>query len=273
MPGDTFSKKVSALKAFASLSGLPIAQLLGGGATPTPQAPVVNTVGEMYSSNPMYQQAFAALDSGNDPDTVLQHLIDTKAVDGTDQNKLGHVFNVLSDYAKANVDNAQTLAAQDQGSSYTLANGKKFKGDPGIMGFTSEYDLLGQPQVADLMKQYAASRPVTQAQTVPQFAGGGLFSQGQSVPNHAGGVDVAPGREFANGKLYGGGQTLAQPDQAAAYDAAQSGTHYGLNPLFAQQIEGRLKGRLNSAKTNMVRSDANTAAMQNLLSIRALLGV
>lgn len=238
MPGDTFSKRASALKSIMSMTGLPLPQLLGGNFTQDQQAPVVNTVGQMYGTNPMYKQAFEAIDSGNDPDTVLKHLIDSGAVDATDQNVVGHVFSTIENYAKENQDNAAKLAAQGQDASYTLSNGKTFKGDPGIMGWSSEHDLLGNPDVRSLMEQYAASRPRVQQQSVPQ---------------------------------YGSRHNMVA---APAWSAMAQHTNQApaLNAMQQQMFKGWMQPRIDQSKTNMVRSDANAAAMQSMLALRALIG-
>lgn len=161
MPGNTFSKRAAALKSMISLSGLPLPQLLAGGYQETQAPAVVNDTARLYGNNPMYKEAFAAIDQGADPQTVLANLVssaDQYDFNPDDTKVTDRIYSTLEDYAKGQSAVSEAQAKADAGRSFTLSNGKKYKGDPNVMGFASEYDLMGRPQTKDLLASYAATK-------------------------------------------------------------------------------------------------------------------
>lgn len=268
LPGDSVSKRMSMLKSIMSTTGIPIVQLLGldpatmGGQEQQDPLPV-NQTGAMYGSNPMYASAFAAIDEGKDPESVYQTLV-SKAQDyGFDPNDptaTDRIFSTVLNYAKDKVGVQEAAAKQSagSGSTFTLPSGKKIHGGPDIMGFQSEFDLLGQPQVADLMSQYAASmRPKNMKHTV----------------SRKGGVDVAPGFEQVGSTVFGpNGFKQKVGSSQEGYDLAQNSAVAGLSKNQRFQAERVFNKRINSSKQNMVRSDANANAMRAVLALRNLVG-
>lgn len=259
VPGNSFSQRAAALKSLISLTGMPLPQLLAGGATQDQAAPFVNEYAQMYGNNPMYQEAFAAIDQGADPQSVMKNLLDNSkdyGFDGSDETASARVFDTLQGYARDKVKETQyNLENADPNRSFTLSNGKQYKGDPNIMGMASEYDLMGAPDPKQLLNQYALERG-----TKMQRAQQERVAKTMGVPLANGGDGGVP-RETALGF---GGPLLDQMEKMKAS---------GMTPIQRKAFEQTANHRIERSKANMVRSDANSSAMRNLMAVRALLGM
>lgn len=254
LPGDSLSKRTKVLRDIMSMTGIPIVQLLGGGGAETPQAPIVNQTAQMYGSNPMYAEAFAGIDAGKDPETIYQAIMNDASkwkIDPLDNEAKQRVFDTVSAYARDRLD-AQTQAAeQGAGKSFTLPNGKKYYGNPDIMGFSTQFELAGKPTVEAMMREYASQR------------------QAKNGAPRKGGVDLFPGVEQAGGKVYqngrgGGSATMSQEDLMARLGDANKSRNFQAERVFKKRIE--------DSKSAKVRSDANMNAMRAVLAWRSLVG-
>ncbi|UOF82172.1 hypothetical protein [Caudoviricetes sp.] len=257
VPGNSFSQRAAALKSLISLTGLPLPQLLAGGATQEQAAPFVNETAQIYGNNPMYQEAFAAIDQGADPQSVMSNLLAKSGdygFDGNDATTTARIFDTLNSYARDRVKGQQyEMENADPNRSFTLANGKQYKGDPNIMGMASEYDLMGAPDPKQLLNQYALERG-TKMQRAKQEG----VAKTMGVPlADRGGSQADPAIGF-------GGPLL---DKMEKMQAA------GMTPIQRKAFEQTANHRIERSKANMVRSDANSSAMRNLLAVRALLGM
>lgn len=275
MPGKSASQKLAFLKSIMSATGLPLTQLLGGGVTHDPVAPYVNQTLQMYGSSPMYQEAFGSIEAGADPQTVMKNLLDPNiskefGIDPSDATTTSRIYDTLQAYARDRVQGRQYERENvSEGNTFTLANGKKYNGDPNIMGQASEYDLMGRQDPQELLKQFAAQRATK------------YEAHDRATP---GGVDLAPGIQRLNGRVYNdSGTSYSAPLGTPGYGSAQmekdlqnapmSGRELDPNSSYYKSLQSTMKRRVEQSKTNMVRSDANSSAMRNILALRALIGM
>lgn len=233
-PGKTAANRLSYLKSFEGLIGVPMTALAGQAGVSQETLPFMSQQRAIYGNNPMYAGIFDLIDQGADPDSALLSAGVKSAED--DPEGYGLVRQAAVDYATEKVRYNQET--QKNGASYSMADGSKYKNAPlggaDIYGTASEYDLLGAPTEDQLVQQYVASK----AKKSPSAGRSYSVSPGVSAvhPEDAGLVEWKPSRM----------------DQFGAQRAA--------------------KDRVTKAKGTQVRSDANTNLMRRIIAAKTLLG-
>lgn len=155
--GKTVSQDVSLLRQLEELTGTPILELLGGNFQEF--VPHESDTGRIYGSDPMFGTAFSNIANGADPVSVLNDIVSNPSKygipDGTkvgDDEWRGRTFSVLEDFAKEHAAAARYNA--ENGGTYKVGS-ETFSGDPHIFDRRSQYELMGEPSVDDLLKEYA----------------------------------------------------------------------------------------------------------------------
>jgi len=143
---------------------------------------------------------------------------------------------IVSDYATEKFDATQAASQTDE--SFTLADGSKAKNIPlggrDVYGRANEYDLWGAPSVAEGADVLAGIKRANLAPLRPP----------QEIMGTRGPASAMPTPHTAN---------------------TESATYRGARDVA-------LKRKYAQAQGNMVRSDANNAAMQRLMALRTMLG-
>jgi hypothetical protein len=239
----------------------------------------------------MYATIFQAIENGDNPIAAAKKVKDSGKFGAWTDADLKQNVQIATDYAKENA--AALQAEQDYNTknaahqaSYTMPDGSKSKNTPlggtDINATASEYDLLGQPDVAQVLDQYMRSRPDFQpTKVVPasQNPKGGGFDF-----TKAGGTPLPP--KAASTQIWGGGSTggydFGNTTVPAPVDPANR-TSPGFNwqdtknvvipekkNAFVQDFaRNSIERRLGDAKNTQIRSDANRNSMQRVSAMLA----
>jgi hypothetical protein len=257
MPGDEPYQRMNYLQDVESILGVPIVQLMGGmdglGGQAAPQASYTQQV---YGGNPMYAEAFAAIDSGKDPVSVLNALVNAEGDpfgfsqydDDALASQQAQIGEILEKYAYESVQGRAENADAQAANTFTI-NNRKYTGSPDITGFANEYELMGAPSVGQMVEQIAQSQ----------------VAQRKAAQSPAQAMQTAA-RESQTGVPF-------TREYAAAAKASPSLDEREFNPFYEKMLTDRVQGRLTQAQNTNVRSDANTMLMRRAMAMRALLGV
>lgn len=269
MPGDTFSSRMANLKNIEYITGIPITQLMGGGSTgEAGEMPQMDTsyTAQVYGSNPMYADAFKAIDSGVDPQTVYQEMLNKRKEygiafdDGSPeyQDWADRTYGVLNDYAfentkaKSEYEKAMSEYEGNAGNTFTIGS-KKYQGSPDINGMASQAQLLGLGSEQDLIRSVADQRQQQRMAGASQADRQGY----QTAQSLKGSKSMAPLTDL--------GVRRAQ--------MAEKNIDGSFNPFQKYFDQKLLAPAYQRAQNTMVRSDANSEAMRKIMALRAIMGV
>jgi len=254
--------RAALLKDIEGLTGVPFTQLSGVGPDPA-ETPAPSRVAAMYGTNPNLSKAFEAIDSGTDPLTI-RAAYETSIKDGKapKEGEPGYVdpesfTKIVSDYATEKFDAAQTASKTDE--SFTLADGSKAKNIPlggrDVYGRAAEYDLWGAP-TADEMRQIVEQQRNDLLRPGAQRVLAGQRSAGPATAN-----------SLVNSRRNRSNPTSAQGAMGSWDSMPENQRQY-----YNKTRDRAIGQKITEAQGNMVRSDANNAAMQRLMALRTMLG-
>ena len=269
LPGNTAAQQMNYYQDLTSTLGFdPVQQAGLQEEQAPPEQPYVPPVSKQriaYGSNPLYVELFDRIDSGQDPITAYNEVEKSHAKDitwtdtlGADTSDAKNISTAAKDYAferasafQGEQDFQQKQLATQQKQSYTQPDGSKYKNTPlggnDIYGTASEFDLLGQPDVDVLLKQFATQNKGFAPQVQMQNAG-----PQKRYPKTGGG---------------GGERSYEQPQLQVTNRSYVGGT--AQSDAAARQAT---KNRIKQSQATRVRSDANTNAMRRILALRTILG-
>ncbi len=232
LPGKTLAQDRSYMNDLMKQTGLSIPMLAGTMNEGAGDDGGVSALKQLYGSNPQYARIFEALESGNDPDTAVKGVIDEFGIDEFDDTTIDRLYDVADKYGQGRMG-----SGADRSRQFTMANGKKFEGDPDINGFATEHQLMGAPSdgkyTGELMKRYAQSQ----------------------------------GRDLGRGKR-GSALPTAWRKPTGRPNAAG-----GVSKEVQDAIAAVAKWRMQESRQTNVRSDANKDMMRNILTYRSVYGI
>ena len=291
LPGNTPQQRLNYLQDLEQSLGFSPIQLAGV-TNPAVQVPQweepLNITGQMYGADPVYGSIFRAIDEDQaSPIAAAKAAMKQAGIDPQlDKDTYNQAISVATDYAREKFENQQKRANWErenagQFATYTAPDGSRYKNSPmggnDIYGTASEYELLGAPNVDELMKQYAQSRSPRQGprQSDPSFfnapAAFGLASKANAI---AGQVVNALGGGV------GPEATSVGPEATSVWTnagrRAQEPTSKSVKPTdFFEKMDKKarksLQARLDTAKQTNIRSDANRNAMNRIMALAAAL--
>jgi len=161
--GSDPAKRLNYYQDLMSSLGFDLIQTAGTSAQPETFTPAINQTGAMYASNPFYASIFQAIEDGADPITAATSARDQLGFNGTDDDFNNQVVTIATNYAADKAKNMQAEAEFNatNGGGWTMPDGSKYKQTPlggnDIRATANEYDLLGAPNVDELVNAYAAA--------------------------------------------------------------------------------------------------------------------
>ena len=259
--GDNPAKRLNFLQDLESSLGFSLAQTAGttDPAAQQYQAPI-NQTGAIYGTDPFYASIFQAIEEGKDPITAAKLARDQLGYQGTPEEFNQQVVSVATQYAGERVKNQQEQASweAENGGGWTMPDGSKAKQTPlggnDIRATASEYDLLGAPDVDQLMAQYAQSKTPSVTPGKFQSASAGPEKDGfgwRAAPQAAGTAQTRQGQIQPNAN---------KPTQLAGGD------------YFANKVaKDSISKRVDQSKNTQIRSDANRNAMRRIMALAGLM--
>lgn len=264
--GDDPAKRLNYYQDIMSTLGTDLIQTAGTTAPPAPQfVEPTNQTGAIYGNDQFYASIFQAIEEGANPIAAAKQAREQLGWSGTDDEFNQQVVRVATDYAGERVKN-QGARAQweaenaDAIGGYSMPDGSKYKQTPlggnDVRATASEFDLLGAPDVDQLMAQYAQSKS-------PSVAPGKFQSATAGVGGDGFGWQVAPPQ--GPGPASARAQVSVQPN-------ANKPTQLAGGDFFANKVaRDSINKRVDTAKNTQVRSDANRNLMRRITAMAGLL--
>lgn len=299
LPGGKPKDRLSFLSSMSNMLGFnPVA--LAGVENPDPKAadPFVdpgNPTAEMYGSNPLYASMFAAIDQGADPVSAVKAAKDSGQFGSmwTEADQQQNL-QIATDYAKDAVAAKHAYQAWDtktsaETDSYTAPDGSKYKQSPmggnDINGFASEYDLLGRPDVDQLVAEYAAANKVQpklsksdQAAAIKAQSGASAIPGGPTynLGNNMGWHYTDPADQAAGVSKSAAASRSVNPNAGTGtfyeHGVGTSGVDRSvLDAQATKAAKGAVGRRVEQSKNTMVRSDANRNAMARVAALLTMI--
>lgn len=294
LPGKTPANRLNYYQDLISTLGFDPVQQAGLG--PDAGAPVqpdyqpsVNKQRYIYESDPLYKQIFDLVDKGASPTSAVS------AAGIKDATQAKTAEKIATDYAASVVDELNAKQKYDQGvtkkaQAYTAPDGSKYKNAPlggnDIYGTASEYDLLGQPGIQDLLATIGAQRGTAFTNAGPQHrtadatytTPGSPESSGRpvlfdSINNGQPNTTNAMWRPDSKAAVPGTSKSGNGPERSWDAPALQDPKSFiGGNTVTDAAYRNAAAGRIDKSQKTQVRSDANTNAMRRILALRTILG-